>query len=339
MPPATILKNIAHWLTRPTGIERAVDISDNGSHIKLRCVAEVGEAGLAVRLCREIHADTFGDRQAQAILLRDHFLLPLLELCRVGTQQRIVALPNAMPTSQLPYNSSTYDAFAPLPSRSPPAQPQPWLNTLSLFDFDDDQLNSVSLADAAEPSSRANAKTSAVSMHDASQVGQVSSNIFGPPAAGNACASTFEFNSSQPHHPNHRDEEYANIMRQLLRRHQTLSSAELALNSFESSDQRRARLQPPIVSQPLSTFELPSEPSIGNKRNAEHLDSFQPSSSPPALEPSSSLAANIDVPADVPHAAPAVDEDLLLQQKLAELNANLDRKREAQNKKKAKTFK
>ena len=49
-----------------------------GTAIVLRCAADVGAVDMHFRIVREVRAQPYGDARAQAQLLRDHMIMPLL---------------------------------------------------------------------------------------------------------------------------------------------------------------------------------------------------------------------------------------------------------------------
>lgn len=170
------------------------------------------------------------------------------------------------------------------------------------------------------------------------------------------------------------EDRYRAAMLAVIRRNEALSDDELALNSFESAQQRAARLAPivlapsqPPAAQPenqphephsLASFEVPL---ASRKRGADQINraedgiasssssssSSSVSSIPPLERGSDSSNNNVpaaaeSIPAPAPLAAPAMiresDEDAKAAERLRLLEVELEQKRAAAKKKKAKSF-
>jgi hypothetical protein len=169
------------------------------------------------------------------------------------------------------------------------------------------------------------------------------------------------------------EDRYRTAMLAVIRRNEALSADELALNSFESAQQRAARLAPNVLAPPsppaahpenqqpephsLASFEVPV---ASRKRGAEQINravddiassssssSSSVSSIPPLERGSNSSSINVSavadsIPAPAPLAAPAViresDEEAQTAERLRLLEVELEQKRAAAKKKKAKSF-
>ncbi len=171
------------------------------------------------------------------------------------------------------------------------------------------------------------------------------------------------------------EDRYRTAMLAVIRRNEALSADELALNSFESAHQRAARLAPNVLAPPsppaahpqnqqqephsLASFEVPV---ASRKRGAEQINravddiassssssssSSSVSSVPPLERGSNSSSSNVSavaesISAPAPLAAPAViresDEEAQTAERLRLLEVELEQKRAAAKKKKAKSF-